>query len=102
MTFTEGRGIRKNLANLQCQLYKKVILKAHNYHRTFPMRVRRNSEADYNLKVRTTLIIHEGGKKSKKKRSKQAELLYNSLFVPSIFATYSDKNPQIGTRGKQQ
>jgi len=56
-------ALGKILANLQRQLYKRNHFHTHNYHRTFPMRARRNSEADSNLKIRTTLITHEGRKK---------------------------------------
>lgn len=59
------------------------------------MRVRRNSEADYNLKVRTTLIIHEGGKKSKKKGlNKQSFYTTAYLSLPSLLLTVT-KTPRL-------
>lgn len=92
--------LRKISANLACQLYRSNYFHVHNYHRTLPMRAGRDSEADYNLKIHTTLIIHE--RKKKFKGSKQAEFPHKQLICPFHPCYLQWHRTQMGTPGKQQ
>lgn len=95
--FTEGHEIGKNHSWFIMQTLCKKLFSRTQVSQNLPTRARSNSAADCNLKIRTTLIIHEGGKKSKP-CSKQAEFPYNSLFVPSILATYTATKHRLALR----
>lgn len=84
----KGMKLGEISSNLQCQLYKRNYFHIDNYHRTLLTTARRNSEADCNLKIRTTLIIHERKKKSLKNRLNKWSFHTTAyLSLPSLLLT---------------
>lgn len=80
-------------------LYKKLFSRTQ-LSQNLPTRARSNSAADCNLKIRTTLIIHEGEKKVNPVLNKQSSYTTAYLSLPSLLLTVTQNTDWHS--GKQQ